>query len=80
MEELSFTDSIKNLSSNTGSSFLPTIALSSNNVYVVWADDTLGNPEILYRTSSDNGATFSSLLTNLSVNVGGSTTPIIAAS
>ena len=76
----SFTDSIKNLSSNTGSSFLPTIALSSNNVYVVWADDTLGNPEILYRTSSDNGATFSSLLTNLSVNVGGSTTPIIAAS
>ena len=39
-----------------------------------------GVDEILYRTSSDNGATFSSLLTNLSVNAGDSRFPAIAAS
>ena len=76
----SFTELIKNLSSNTRSSFSPAIALSSSNVYVVWQDITLGNFDILYRTSLDNGATFPSLLTNLSVNDGDSDSPAIAAS
>ena len=76
----SFTDPIKNLSSNTGLSARPTMALSGNNVYVVWDDDTLGNFETLYRTSSDNGATFPSLLTNLSANAGTSFVSSIAAS
>ena len=76
----SFTELIKNLSSNTRSSFSPAIALSSSNVYVVWQDITLGNFDILYRTSLDNGVTFPSLLTNLSVNDGDSDSPAIAAS
>ena len=74
-----FPNVIKNLSSNTGVSFSPAITLSSNNVYVVWEDDTIGNFDILYRTSSDNGATFPSLLTNLSVNLGDSSFPAIAS-
>ena len=59
MEAIHFHNVIKNLSSNTGVSFSPAITLSSNNVYVVWEDNTIGNFDILYRTSSDNGADFS---------------------
>ena len=69
-----FPNIIKNLSSNAGSSADPAVALSGNSVYVVWRDLTPGNADILYRTSSDNGDTFPSLLTNLSVNAGSSTT------
>ena len=78
---IAFTDPIKNLSSNTGFSSEPAISLSSNNIYVVWEDETTSPAtEILYRTSSDNGATFPSLLTNLSVNAEDSGAPSIAAS
>ena len=75
-----FPNIIKNLSSNAGSSADPAVALSGNSVYVVWRDLTPGNADILYRTSSDNGDTFPSLLTNLSVNAGSSTSTSIAAS
>jgi LEA14-like dessication related protein len=75
-----FPNIIKNLSGNTGSSSDPAISLSSNNVYVVWGDFTPGNNEIIYRTSANNGDTFPSLLTNLSVNVATSSAPAIAAS
>ena len=79
----SFTEPIKNLSSSPGTiSSEPAISLSSNNIYVVWSDRplTIANSEILYRTSSDNGATFPSLLTNLSVNAGESRVPAIDSS
>ena len=77
----SFSAQIKNLSSNIGFSGESAIALSGSNIYVVWSDNTISPAgEILYRTSSDNGATFSSLLTNLSVNAGDSRFPAIAAS
>ena len=76
----SFPNVIKNLSGNTGTSTISAISLSGNNVYVVWTDDTIGNFEIIYRTSSDNGATFPSLLTNLSANSGFSSSSSIAAS
>ena len=76
----SFAAQIKNLSSNIGSSGGSAIALSGGNIYVVWGDSTPGNFDILYRTSSDDGTTFSSLLTNLSLNVGISISPSIAAS
>ena len=75
-----FPNSIKNLSDNAGSSTSPAIALSGNNVYVVWHDSTSGNFEILYRTSTNNGSTFPAVLTNLSANAGSSTSPAIAPS
>ena len=75
-----FVEPTKNLSSNAGDSARAIIALSGNNVYVVWDDFTSGNFDILYRTSSDNGSTFPSMLTNLSANAGSSFSPAIAAS
>ena len=78
-----FPNIIKNLSDNAGASRDPDIAITGGNLYVVWANDVDPMPgvdEILYRTSSDNGVTFSSLLTNLSVNAGDSRFPAIAAS
>jgi hypothetical protein len=68
-----------NLSNNAGTSFEPAVAASGNNVYVVWNDDTPGNFEILYRRSTDGGATFGSTI-NLSNNAGGSFEPAVAAS
>jgi hypothetical protein len=61
-------------SSNNGSSFAPTVLLSSNvgwaqnpqvavsgsNVYVVWQDNSTGNFKIYLRASSNYGATFAS--------------------
>ena len=48
----------KRLSWNTGSSQLPVIALNGLNVYVVWGDDTPGNPEIYFKKSDDGGVTW----------------------
>ena len=54
-----------NLSNNTGSSFNPQVEISSNNMYVVWEDDTLAttydqsaNTSILFIQSKDNETTF----------------------
>jgi ethanolamine utilization microcompartment shell protein EutL len=68
-----------NLSNNEGSSFVPAIIATENNVYVVWADDSLGNFEIFYKKSTDGGASFGSTI-NLSNNEGNSFRPAIAAS
>ena len=68
-----------NLSNNAEDSFDPTIAGIGNNVYVAWHDNTLGNTEILYRRSTDGGATFGSTI-NLSNNVAISVLPSVAAS
>jgi hypothetical protein len=69
-----------NLSNNPGFSEHPQIAISGNNVYVVWIDDTLSpststtssttvtatkNKEILFRKSIDGGNTFDKVI-NLS--------------
>ena len=75
-----FPNIIKNLSSNAGDSFNPEIALSGNNVYVVWSDFAIAGTDILYRTSADNGNTFPAVGTNLSANEGASVIPAIAAS
>lgn len=72
--------SIENVSNNAGFSYYPAIAVLGNNVYLVWTDDTIGNFDILYKRSSDNGATFSDILTNLSLNIGTSWGPAITAS
>jgi hypothetical protein len=76
-----FPDVIKNLSSNLSSSIEPSIAVSGNNVYVVWEDSPITTTaEILYRTSANNGNTFSAVSTNLSTTAGFSTQPAIAVS
>jgi len=66
-----------NLSDNTGSSITPVIAASNNNVTIAWTDLTLGDREIFYKASDDDGATFGSS-TNLSGNSGISEFPQIA--
>ena len=66
-----------NLSNNGAVSAGPAIAVSGNNVYVVWSDNTPGRGDIFYRRSIDGGATFSSTV-NLSNNNGRSITPAVA--
>jgi hypothetical protein len=63
-----FPNVIKNLSSNAGVSLSPSIAVSGNNVHVVWSDDTPGTFDILYRRSLDNGNTFPNVIKDLSSN------------
>jgi hypothetical protein len=54
-------ESSKRLTWNLGESAAPAIAADlSNNIHVVWADDTPGNPEIYYRRSTDGGVTWGS--------------------
>jgi hypothetical protein len=48
-----FTDAIENLSNNEGISECPSIAVSNNNVYVVWEDNTTGNHEIFFTRSHE---------------------------
>ena len=48
-------------------------------MYVVWRDNTPGNYDILYRRSTDGGASFGRTV-NLSNNDGHSDLPAIAAS
>ncbi len=60
------------LSDNSGGSFNPQIAVSGNNVYVVWQDTTNGpDDDIFFRVSHDNGETFEPFI-DLSNNTGGS--------
>lgn len=49
-----------NLSNNLGKSWSPDIAISGSDVHVIWSDSSLGNHEILYRKSVDEGNTFGS--------------------
>jgi hypothetical protein len=74
-------EGIINLSNNTGWSAKPQIAVSDNdNIYAVWEDNPQGtNGEIMFRRSTDNGATFDSII-NLSNNTGWSAKPQIAVS
>ncbi len=70
---------IINLSNDDGNSSNPEIASYKNNVYIVWNDDTLGNNEIFFKRSADNGTTFGST-ENLSVTNGSSVLPQISVS
>jgi len=52
---------IKRLTWNAGYSSVPRIAIdSSDNIHIVWMDDSPGNPEIYYKCSTDNGTSWSS--------------------
>ena len=68
----------QNLSNNSGFSINPSIATFGQNVYVVWEDNTLGNSEIFFRFSIDNGQTFVNLK-NLSTNNVTSRNPEVGA-
>ncbi|TLX89600.1 MAG: hypothetical protein E6K94_09690 [Thaumarchaeota archaeon] len=62
--------------------YLPKIAASGGNVYVVWADDSGnadGNDDVFFSSSTDNGTSFDKP-TNLSNNHGNSTNPQISTS
>jgi hypothetical protein len=65
------------LTHNKGHSFIPDIAVSGSNVYVVWEDDTPGNYEIYLRKSADQGATWQAPL-RLTTNAGSSFNPALA--
>jgi hypothetical protein len=56
---------ILNLSNNPGFSEHPQIAAYEEKVHVAWIDNSLGNKEILFARSVDNGTTFSEAI-NLS--------------
>jgi hypothetical protein len=67
----------KRLTWNSGISEYPAIAVGSNNhLHVVWWDDTSGNIEIFYKTSTDSGTTWTTR--RLSWSPGESLNPAIA--
>jgi hypothetical protein len=70
---------IINLSNNTGNSINPQLAVSGNNIYAVWSDNSAGDYDIFLSRSADGGGNFSKR-TNLSIVVGNSLTPTIAVS
>ncbi|HEV8388063.1 MAG TPA: hypothetical protein VGQ03_10625 [Nitrososphaera sp.] len=69
-----------NLTPNDGAnSDIPQIAVSGNNVHVVWRDASASIDDIFYASSEDNGSTFSDPV-NLSNNDGASSSPQISVS
>ncbi|MGH9877784.1 MAG: hypothetical protein ACRD5H_09110, partial [Nitrososphaerales archaeon] len=75
--------SVTNLSDNPGLSVSPQIAISgkkgNTTVYVVWQDAYRGKPDILLRTSTNNGISFGNVV-NISNSTGYPTSPRIAVS
>jgi hypothetical protein len=74
-------EAVQNLSNTVGNALYPRVAVSGSRIYVVWQDC---NPlcftpvDVFFRSSSDGGATFNSVL-NLSED-GGSALPELAVS
>ena len=67
-----------NLSNNNGSSTIPQVSSSGTNVYVTWMDNSIGDLEIFFAFSIDNGQIFSSPI-NLSNSPGISQLPQISS-
>ena len=67
-----------NLSNNNGSSTIPQLSSSGTNVYVTWMDNSIGDDEIFFAFSIDNGQIFSSPI-NLSNGPGISVIPQISS-
>jgi hypothetical protein len=52
--------SFQRLTSNAGTSLLPSVAVDGSTVHVVWHDTTYGsNPDIFHKMSTNNGSTWS---------------------
>lgn len=64
---VTFEDS-KNLSNNPGRSLTPAVAISGNNVYVVWYDDSSGAFDVVLTRSIDGGVTFDDEIMTLGAN------------
>jgi hypothetical protein len=71
--------STRRLTNNAGNSERQAIAVSGSNVHVVWQDDTPGNLEIFYKSSSNNGAKWVKKV-RLTHKIGESRSPDPAAS
>ena len=69
---------VLSISNNNRTSADPQIDISGNNTYVVWSDESPGNPDIFFTKSTDGGNTFSGKPINLSNNSGNSVYPKIA--
>jgi hypothetical protein len=80
------TANAKNISTNSGLSVTPSIAVDGNSVYVTWSDTTggtSGNFDILFKKSTDGGNTFTpnnANANNISKTSGLSSTPRISVS
>jgi len=72
--------SVKKLTNTTGDSFNPAVAVSGDNIYLAWDDDTVSDdhPEIYFMRSSDGGATWTAAR-RLTRTPGVSQRPAIAA-
>lgn len=68
--------SSKNVSNNAGWSEHGQIATSGSNVYIMWEDKTGGDVDLLFKRSTDNGATLQAVV-NISNNNGASIEPRI---
>jgi hypothetical protein len=68
-----------NISANQGDSILPQMAVSGNNVYVIWNDNSTGKYGIIFTKSTDGGTTFGAPI-DISRNIGSSGSPQFAVS
>jgi hypothetical protein len=59
--------------------YAATVAVSGNNLYLVWNNDAPGSSEILYRKSTDGGAFFGDTV-NISNTTESSYAPRVAVS
>src|SRR5690242_12290996 len=66
-----------NISGNHGDSILPQMAISGNNMFVVWNDNSTGKYGILVAKSTDGGMTFGTPV-DVSRNIGFSSSPQFA--
>lgn len=66
------------LSNRAEDANLPDISTNGNNVYVTWVGDYLGNSQIFFRASNNNGKTFNKII-NISNDIIESTLPSIAS-
>ena len=73
-----FTNSI-NISNNQGDSVIPQMAVSGNDVYILWNDNSTGKFGIFLAKSTDGGTNFGAPV-NISKNIGSSTSPQFAVS
>ena len=68
-----------NISGNHGDSILPQMAISGNDVFIVWNDNSTGKYGILLAKSTDGGMTFGTPV-DISRNIGSSSSPQFAVS
>ena len=66
-----------NISNNSGDSILPEMAVSGNNVFIIWNDNSTGKYGILVTKSTDGGMTFGAPI-DISRNIGSSSSPQFA--